>query len=199
MEIQPRGLDLRWFVALQAVLTLVGLSCEAPAPDPSVTAAVFTAPAPTAAPTRPLAVAQPVGSPTPTPALVGDFATLARPRVQTLRDGFSRLDQQLAVAQKAPMRMADDDWRNQTADILANLLSANSDLRALGTRVSGQVALEREVVKVVDDVDFVANEYRMAFDYDPDSSHFLRATRAEKTTVSEVDSLLDDLRRAPSR
>jgi len=51
------------------------------------------------------------------------------------------------------------------------------------------------VLKLTNDVDFVADEYRMALDYDPDSSHFIRAGRAEKTTAEELDSMLESLRR----
>jgi hypothetical protein len=174
------------------LVTMMAAGCEAPAPAPVVTATVTV---PTAVPTRPLAVAVAVGSPTPTPALVGDYVTLARPRLQVVRQDFDRLEAQLAAAKKAPIRMAEDDWRNQTNGILEDLLTASGDLRSLGTRVAVPARFSTTVVKVLDDVDFVANEYHMAFDFDPDSTHFLRAGRAERTTVTEVDSLLDDLKR----
>jgi hypothetical protein len=146
-------------------------------------------------PTEPLGVAVAVGSPTPTPVLSGDYATLVRPRLEAVQGMLDRLEQQLSLAQKAPMRMAEDDWRNQTRTVLEDLLAGSAELRSLGTHVStSQVALSAEVLKVADDVDFVANEYRMAFDYDPDASHFLRAGRAEKSTAAELDSLLTDLR-----
>jgi hypothetical protein len=135
----------------------------------------------------------PVGSPTPTPVLVGDYATLVRPRLLTVRQDFKALNDQLAVAQKAPMRMAEDDWRNQTRGILEDMLTASASVRSVGARAGTDIALTARVSKVLDDVDFVANEFRMAFDYDPDSTHFLRAGRAEKTTVAELDSMLDDL------
>ena len=153
----------------------------------------------TPAPARPLAVAIAVGSPTPTPALVGDYATLVRPRLLTVRQDFKALDDQLAVAQKAPMRMAEDDWRNQTRGILEDMLTSSTSVRSIGARPGTEVALSAQVFKVLDDVDFVANEFRMAFDYDPDSTHFLRAGRAEKTTVAELDSLLDDLHQTIDR
>jgi hypothetical protein len=47
---------------------------------------------------------------------------------------------------------------------------------------------------LTDDVDFVANEFNMAITYDPDATHLIRAARAEKTTVAEVDDMLTRLR-----
>ncbi len=134
-------------------------------------------------------------SPTPTVALVGDYATLLQPRLETLQQGFRRLEQQLSVLQKAPMRMAEDDWREQFRTILGDLSATSADLRSLGTRVGTQAALTGEVLKLTNDVDFVADEYRMALDFDPDSSHFIRAGRAEKTTADELDSVVTDVRR----
>ncbi|HEX8967676.1 MAG TPA: hypothetical protein VF937_07350 [Chloroflexota bacterium] len=175
------------------VLTTLIVACQAPPPpsEPTLT----PAPAVTPAPTRPLAVAVAVGSPTPTPVLVGDYATLVQPRLETVQQDLKRLEQQLAAAQKAPIRMAEDDWRNQTQTILGDLLADTADVRALGARIGAGVALNADVLKVADDVDFVANEYRMALDFDPDATHLIRAGRAEKTTANELESLLGDLRR----
>jgi hypothetical protein len=171
---------------------LTAAACQAP-PPPMVT------PPPTAVVTpvatlRPLGVAVPVGSPTPTPQLLGDYASVMRPRLQTIQLQFSRLEQQLSVAQKTPLRMAQDDWRNETGNILQDMLAASADARSVGTRLGAQTPLNADVLKLTDDVDFVANEFRMAFDYDPDATHFMRAGRAEKTTRAELDSLVTSLR-----
>src|SRR5213592_2900256 len=95
------------------LLTLVPLAavvvagCEAPMPSVTPTA-LRSSVTPTPAPTRPLGVAKPVGSPTPTPELVGDYSTLVRPRLDSVHQNLSRLEQQIAVLQNAPMRMAED-------------------------------------------------------------------------------------------
>jgi hypothetical protein len=114
-----------------------------------------------------------------------------RPRLQAIQLQFSKLDQQLSVAQKTPLVMAQDDWRSQTRTILQDMLGASADARGVGIRVGPQHA---DVLKLLDDVDFVANEFRMAFDYDPDATHFIRAGRAEKTTRAELDSIITSLR-----
>jgi hypothetical protein len=106
-------------------------------------------------------------SPTPTPALIGDYVSVVRARLELLQQGFHRLEQQLSILQKAPMRMAEDDWRDQLRTILDDLSADSADLRSLGTRVQTRVSLSGDVLKLADDVDFVANEYRMALDFDP--------------------------------
>jgi hypothetical protein len=187
------------FSSALAGACLAGLvACDVPplaSPAPTIDA---VAPTPvvvaTAAAPRPLAIAVAVGSPTPTPELVGDYPTLMRPRLQTVQQDFGQLDRQLASAKQAPMRMAEDDWRAETENVLGDLLSASADMRALGNRLTApQNALNPRVLKLADDVDFVANEFNMAFNYDPDASHFIRAGRAEKTTIDELDSLLQDM------
>src|SRR5579859_3768450 len=179
---------MRWGAV--AVSTVLVAACEAPP------AGVVTMPpvnAPTPAPTRPLGVAVAVGSPTPTAEVVGDYATLMRPRLQTLHDDFGHLQSQLAEAEKTPMRMAEDDWRNQTQGVLEDMLTSSADIRATSMRATTQSPLRSEVLKLADDVDFVANEFRMALDYDPDATHFMRAGRAEKTTSAELDSILREM------
>src|SRR5579871_818744 len=168
---------------------LTALACEAP-PPPIVTPLATNAPVATPAPTRPLGVAVPVGSPTPTPELTGDYASLMRPRLQAIELQFSKLEQQLALAQKTPLLMAQSDWRTATGTILQDMLGASADARNVAIRVGPP---HDDVMKLLDDVDFVANEFRMAFDYDPDATHFIRATRAEKTTRAELDSILNSL------
>jgi hypothetical protein len=183
------------------MIVLVG--CEAPVSSVANTAAPTLVATPTApgvvatpAPTRAVALAVPASSPTPTAALVGDYASLALPRLEALQQDVHRLEQQLAVLQTAPLRMAEDDWRDQLRRMLDDLLLASAGLRSLGTRVGARSELNAEVLKLADDVDFVASEFGMALDFDPDSSHFLRASRAEKTTADELDSVLADVRRA---
>jgi hypothetical protein len=117
-----------------------------------------------------------------------------RPRLAALKDGFTQLDQQLAVAQKAPIRMAEDDWRTQTQSILQDLLAASGAIRTVNPGVGTRSGLLPEVLKLADDVDFVANEFRMALDYDPDATHLIRAGRAEQTTIAELNSILSELR-----
>lgn len=148
-----------------------------------------------AAPTRPLGLAVAAGTPTATPVLVGDYATLVRPRLELVQQNLTRLDQQLAVLLKSPMRMADDDWRSQTQSMLDDLADDSGDLRALGPHVGTQTALNSQVMKLLDNLDFVVSEYRMALDYDPDGTHFIRAGHARLTTEDDVASLLSDLRR----
>src|SRR5262245_40649521 len=101
-----------------AVLVAACQASAPPAMQPEP-AALRTA---TAGPAQPLRMAVAVGSPTPTPALSGDYATLVRAQLETMQRAFGRLDQQLSIAQKAPMRMADDDWLNQTRTVLEDLL-----------------------------------------------------------------------------
>jgi hypothetical protein len=182
--------------SLIGACAVVLLACQAPqaAVAPTDTVAVrATVATPTVG--RALAVAVAVGSPTPTAVLVGDYPTLVRQRVERIQQGLNKFEQQLGEAQKAPMRMADDDWRAQTGSLLDELAAASADLRALGARSGAQASLYADVQKLQDSLDFVVSEYRMAFDFDPDASHFLRAGRAEKTTADEVESLLSDLRR----
>jgi len=140
-------------------------------------------------------VAVAVGPPTPTPVLVGDYPTLVRPRLEHIQQALVQLEQQLAVLKTAPVRMAEEDWRNQMQSILDDLALSEADLRALGGRVSAPPALGAEIDKFVGDLDFVVSEWRMALDYDPDSTHFTRAGRAEKMTADEVDAILSELRR----
>jgi hypothetical protein len=144
----------------------------------------------TPAPTRPLAVAVRVGSPTPTVEIQGDYASNVKPSVVAIKADFTQLEAQLAAAIKAPQIMAGDDWRNQMTSIIQDLLVASTNLRALDARITATSPLKAQVQKMNDDVDFVANEFRMALDYDPDSSHMVRAARAEKTTSAELDSLI---------
>ena len=161
---------------------------------------VVTTPQPkavsTPTPTRAVGVAVAARTPTPTAVLVGDYASLALPRLEVIQRNVRRLEQQLAVLQNAPLRMAEDDWRNQMLSIVDDLLTATADVRSLGTRVGARADLNAKVVKLADDLDFVANEYRMALDFDPDSSHFIRAGRAEKTAAAELDSVLAEVQRS---
>jgi hypothetical protein len=171
-----------------ALLTVALLACSRPpsleaTPPPTLSSV-------TPLPTRPLGVAIPVGSPTATAEPTGDLVSVARPQVSLLRQDFGQLDQQLAAAQASPIRMAQDDWRNQTQAVLQELLSASSDLRTTANRFAGKSALDSDLLKLTDDVDFVATEFNMALTFDPDSTHFIRAARAERTTVEEVDSIL---------
>jgi hypothetical protein len=184
-----------WRVRVGVLLLGALVGCTAP-PAVSTPATVAT-PQATAAqtPARPLGLAVAVGTPTATPALVGDYATLVRPRLELVQQVLTQLDQQLAVLLKTPMRMADDDWRSQTQTILDDLAAGSGDLRSLGPRVGTQTTLNSKVMKLLDSLDFVASEYRMALDYDPDGTHFIRAGHARLTTEDDVASLLSDLRR----
>src|SRR5438132_4717531 len=114
------------------VYALVLIACQQPLQAAHTEAAERPAALPTATAGRALAVAVPVGSPTPTPALVGDYPTLVQQRVERVQQGLGRLEQQLAVLQTAPMRMADDDWRTQLQAILDDLAASSADLRSLG-------------------------------------------------------------------
>src|SRR5579859_4012918 len=171
-----------WRVRAELVVmcALVATGCAAPPPVSTPPPAVTAAPQATAAPTavRPLGLAVAAGTPTTTPVLVGDYATLVRPRLELVQQGLTRLDQQLAVLLKAPMRMAEDDWRAQTQTVLEDLATGSGDLRALGPRVGNQTALYGQLMKLLDNLDFVVSEYRMALDYDPDGTHFIRAGHA---------------------
>jgi hypothetical protein len=178
------------------VSALVAVACQAAPPavstPPTVTAAQAT---PLATQARPLGLAVAAGSPTPTPVLVGDYATLVRPRLEGVQQGLMQLDQQLAVLLKLPMRMADDDWRAQTLNVLDDLAARSGDLRTLGRRAgANDTALSSRVMKLLDNIDFVVSEYRMALDYDPDGSHFARAGHARLSTEDDVASALQDLR-----
>lgn len=175
-----------------ALLTMALLGCSSPASAPATPAPTLSSMTPQ--PTRAVSVAVRAASPTPTAELTGDLASVARPQLTLLRQDFSQLEQQLAVAQASPMRMADDDWRSQVKTILQELLSASSDLRSIANRFAGKSPLDPDVLKLTDDVDFVANEFDMAFTYDPDATHLIRAARAEKTTAAEVDDMLARMR-----
>lgn len=195
--ISPEGAILEKVIGTLLVGTcgLVLCACAAPTPLEPPTVAATSRPSATATPERTVAIAVAVGSPTPTPALVGDYATLVRPRLEHLQQSFTQLEQQLAVLQKAPLRMAQEDWRNQLLGILDDLALGEADLRALGSRVTAPAPLGSEIAKLIDDLDFVVSEWRMALDYDPDATHFIRAGRAEKATADEVESILSGLRR----
>jgi hypothetical protein len=174
-------------------------ACEG-APPPVVTPVPST---PRAIPTlsseasaeRPLSVAVAVGPPTPTPVLVGDYATLVRPRIERVGQGLSRLEQHLSVLQQSPVRMVEKDWRTQAQGMLDELAQGSADLRSVGVRVGAQGPLSTEVMKLVGDLDFIVDEYRQALDFDPDATHFIRAGRAQKATTAEVESILLELRR----
>lgn len=161
--------------------------CTSPiaqAPTPAATVAATATPD-----ARPLAIAVPVASPSATPALVGDYASLVRPRLEHVQQDLKQIEQHLAELQKAPLLMAQDDWRNQMFGTLDDLSVSEADLRSLGSRVP----LKEEAVKLVGDLDFVVGEWRMALDYDPDATHFIRAGRAEKMTADEVAAILSEL------
>jgi hypothetical protein len=182
-------------LARLAGLVLVLVGCQAP--PPAVITPIPSTPRTFATPTeqRAVSVAVAAASPTATAALVGDYPSLVRPRVERVEQGLGRIDQQLAIVQQSPVRMAAEDWRNQTQGVLEDLAAAASDLRALGARGGSEAALYAEVFKLLTDLDFVVSEYRMALDFDPDGSHFIRAGRAAKTTGDEVESILLGLRR----
>ena len=186
------------------VLLLVSLAlgaCEA-LPPPMITpipSTQRTLGAPTPERSASVAVAVAVGSPTATPALVGDYPTLVRPRVADIQQRLARLAEQLSVLRTAPMRMAEADWRAQTLAVLDDLAAASAALRALGPRVGADAALSADVKQLVDDVDFVVDEYRLAVDFDPDASHFARAGRAQKTSVDAAESILAQLNRPVGR
>jgi hypothetical protein len=136
-----------------------------------------------------------VSSPTATPALVGDYPTLVRQRVEVVQQSLGKLEQHLGLVQQSPIRMTQNDWRAQMQLILDDIANANEGLKVLGARSGQNAALYAEVSKVVTDVDFVVSEYRMAFDFDPDGTHFLRAGRAEKSAADEVESIRFELQR----
>jgi hypothetical protein len=187
-----------WTLTAAVTLAVVLVGCAAPPPAfvtpiPSTPRTIATL---SADRTVSVAVAVAVGSATPTPQPVGDYPTLVRPRLDRVQQGLGRLDQQLNILRTDPMRMAEQDWRTQTQGLLEDLASANTELRALGARSGPDAALYAEVHKLNDDLDFVVSEYRMAFDFDPDATHFMRAGRAEKSTADEVESILSDLRRS---
>src|SRR5262245_39593545 len=111
---------MRWVAVRPAVLVACALATAAcdVGPPPVVTPVPST---PRAIPTlsseasadRPLSVAVAVGPPTPTPVLVGDYATLVRPRIERVGQGLSRLEQHLSVLQQSPVHMVEKDWRTQ--------------------------------------------------------------------------------------
>jgi hypothetical protein len=187
---------MAWALTVTVVLAVVLVGCEAPPP-------AFVTPIPSTPRTiatlsadRTVSVAVSVGSATPTPQLVGDYPTLVRPRLNRVQEGLGRLEQQLNILRTSPIRMAEPDWRTQTQGLLEELAAANTDLRALGARSGPDAALYTDVHKLNGDLDFVVSEYRMALDFDPDATHFIRAGRAEKSTADEVESILSDLRRS---
>jgi hypothetical protein len=164
--------------------------CSYPAaPTPTITLTRIT-PTPDA---RPLSVAVPVASPSATPELVGDYATLVRPRLEHVQQDLAQIEQRLAELQKTPVLMAQDDWRNQMFATLDDLALSEADIRSLSTRVSPSAALGTQMTRFIADLDFVVGEWRMALGYDPDATHFLRAGRAEKTTADELASILAEL------
>lgn len=167
-------------------------SCGAP-PPAAVTLAPAQSVVASAVPTRALAVAVPVGSPTPTAGVTSDYVSLMRPQLSSIKADFDRLERLLATAQNSPMVMAQDNWRNQMQSALEDLLVSSSALRSETARSTAPNALRQDILKLCDDVDFVANEFRMALDYDPDATHMLRAARAEKSTSAEIDSVLKEL------
>jgi hypothetical protein len=185
-------------MAPSAVGLLFAAACQAaqPAvvtPPPFTPAAARTQASATQ--TGAVAVAVPVGSPTATPPLVGDYRTLVRSRVEVVQQSLGKLEQHLGLVQQSPVRMSENDWRAQMQLILDESASANEGLKVLGARGGADAALYAEVSKVVTDVDFVVGEYRMAFDFDPDGTHLLRAGRAEKSTADEVESIRLELQR----
>jgi hypothetical protein len=187
-----------WALTVAVSLALFVVGCDAGPPPvitplPSTPRTIATL---SADRTVSVGVAVAVGSVTPTPQLVGDYPTLVRPRLDQVQQVLGRLDQQLNILRTNPIRMAEPDWRRQTQGILGDLAAANADLRALGARSGADAALYAEVLKVNGDLDFVVSEYRMAFDFDPDATHFTRAGRAQKSTADEVESIQSDLRRS---
>jgi hypothetical protein len=184
----------RWLgVALLAVL-----ACAPP--QPAVVTPLPSTPRSFATPVQgtlaSVGVAVAVASPTPTASTpTGDYPALVRPRLERIEQGLIRFESQLSVLRQSPVRMADADWRAQTSALLDELAAANADLRALGARVGPDAALYAEVSKLTGDLEFVVDEYRLAFDFDPDASHFARAGRAERSTADEVQSMLAGLRR----
>jgi hypothetical protein len=183
-----------WAVAVALAALIVGCDAPPPAfvtPIPSTPRTIATSSA-----DRTVSVAVAVGSATPTPQLVGDYPTLVRPRLDRVQQGLGSLEQQINILRTNPIRMAQEDWRNQAQSMLDDLASANTDLRTLGARSGPDAALFAEVKKLNDDLDFVVSEYRMALDFDADGTHFVRAGRAEKMTADEVESILSDLRRS---
>ena len=149
------------------------ISCGAP-PPAAVTPAPTQSVVASAVPTRALAVAVPVGSPTPTAGVTSDYVSLMRPPLSSIKADFNNLERLLAGAQNTPMVMAQDDWRNQMQSALEDLLVSSSALRTETARSTAPNALRQDMLKLCDDVDFVANEFRMALDYDPDATHMLR-------------------------
>ncbi len=150
---------------------------------------------PTLERTRPLPVAVALGTPTSTPVLVGDYSTLVRDRLVGVEASLAQLDQQLNQLRTSPALVMQPDWRTQVLSRIDDIATTTDTLRALGARGGADGILYGEVAKVLSDLDFVVSEYRMAFDFDPDGTHFTRAGRAEKMTSDEVESMLLDLRR----
>jgi hypothetical protein len=179
-------------LAFFTVWVVLSVACQAPSVVVAPTSTMVVA---TLTPLRTVGVAVAVASPTATAVVVGDYPTLVGQRVGRVQQGLGRLEQQLGLLKAAPIRMAEDDWRNQTQSLLDDLATASADLRSLGARTGPDAALYSAVLTLLDDLDFVVSEYRMALDFDPDSTHFLRAGTAEKTTADEVESLLTSLRR----
>ena len=173
-----------------------------PIPQPAALGSTLR-PTQTTAGERPLPVAVAVGTPTATPLLSGDYATLVRPRLEHVQQTLAQLDQHIAILRTAPVRLAESDWRAEAQARVEAIGGANTDLRALGARTGADAALSAEVLKLVGELDFVVDEYHQAFDFDPDGTHFTRAGRAERSTADDVDSLLTQLRRrsgtAPTR
>lgn len=140
------------------------------------------------------AIAAPVTTATPTPVIAGDYGALVRDRLMSIDSRLAALDRQFAEVRASPFRMTQDDWRTATLERVEELGVAANALRALGARSGPEAMLYGEVSKLLMDLDFVVSEYRMAFDFDPDGNHFVRAGRAERMASDEVQSILRDLR-----
>lgn len=176
-------------------LSVLVYGCDA-VPPPTITPPPSTPRSiPTLTGTRPVAVAVPLGTPTPTAPIVGDYSTLVRDRLIGIESALKGLDAQFTALKASPIRITQTDWRDDTLARLDDVAAATEALRALGARSGSDGFLYSEVSKVVSDLDFVVSEYRMAFDFDPDGSHFARAGRAEQMTSDEVASMLLGLRR----
>jgi hypothetical protein len=190
-----RRVEAGWSRAAAGVLAVLLASCSAPpgdliTPVPSTPRQVAEQ-----TPERTLAVAVAKSSPTPTPDLVGEYRELVLPRLQRIQTALNHIEQQLTIVQKSPAKMVQDDWRREVLATVDELAAANSDLRALGARTGADAALSADLQKLITNLDFVIDEYRLAFDFDPDGSHLVRAGRAEKAASDQVESILLMFRR----
>jgi hypothetical protein len=128
-------------------------------------------------------------------ALVGDYSTLVRDRLVGVEAAQRQMDGQLNQLRATPALVVQPDWRTTMLMRVDDLGTATDTLRALGARSGADASLYEDVAKLLSDLDFVVSEYRMAFDFDPDGSHFIRAGRAEQMASTEVESMLLGLRR----